>query len=410
MGNDIEVVAAGDGFVLIGNASDLDRFVEVEGLQARTLDQNRLSCVLGAGGAVAQAGAVIAENSGRWVKLTEESARAVRASGLRTSATSGNATGVIAGSQGRVKGFVEFSKTPAATFTNPAALAGIGAMATQMAMQQAMDEITDYLAAIDAKVDDVLRAQKDEALSAVIGAGVVIDEALTVRDAVGRVSDITWSKVDQTPQVVARAQAYALRRLDAVVSAVERSDGVRDRAKQMTHARAEAGDWLAVLARCAQLQDAIDVLELDRVLDSAPDEIDDHRQGLAAVRARRTADVSRATADLLERLRSVMDEGNDAVLAHPWRSPALVNDGNALTSAVGDFRRGVGLDGDAATVEARRWQQAVVEKGSDARSAAAEAADAVQGVAQGAARGAADKVGSAGRAIAGTAARLWSRG
>ena len=44
-------------------------------------------------------------------------------------------------------------------------------------------------------------------------------------------------------------------------------------------AESKAQDWLAVLARCFQLQDAIAVLELDRVLDVAPDDLDGHRLG-----------------------------------------------------------------------------------------------------------------------------------
>ena len=74
-------------------------------------------------------------------------------------------------------------------------LAGAAGVMAQMAMQQTMDEITDYLAVIDAKVDDVLRAQKDAVIADMIGVDVVLDEAMTIRDSVGRVSEITWSKV-----------------------------------------------------------------------------------------------------------------------------------------------------------------------------------------------------------------------
>ena len=46
--------------------------------------------------------------------------------------------------------------------TNPAMLAGAAGIMAQLAMQQTMDEITDYLATIDEKLDDVLRAQKEQ--------------------------------------------------------------------------------------------------------------------------------------------------------------------------------------------------------------------------------------------------------
>ena len=48
-------------------------------------------------------------------------------------------------------------------------------------MQQAMEEITDYLAAIDEKVDDILRAQKDAVLSRMVGVGFELDEAMFLR-------------------------------------------------------------------------------------------------------------------------------------------------------------------------------------------------------------------------------------
>ena len=74
----------------------------------------------------------------------------------------------------------------------------------QLAMQQTMDEITDYLATIDEKVDDVLRAQKDAVLADMIGVDFVIEEAMTIREQVGRVSEVTWSKVQATPATIAR--------------------------------------------------------------------------------------------------------------------------------------------------------------------------------------------------------------
>src|SRR5690606_41269963 len=47
---------------------------------------------------------------------------------------------------------------------------------------------------------------------------------------------------------------------------------------------AEVRKWLIVLARCFELHDAVGVLELDRVLDASPDELDRHRLGLKSAR------------------------------------------------------------------------------------------------------------------------------
>ncbi len=69
-------------------------------------------------------------------------------------------TGVVKGSKGQVKTFVQFAKAPGTVVTNAAVLAGAAGVMAQVAMRQTMDEITDYFAVIDEKVDDVLRAQK----------------------------------------------------------------------------------------------------------------------------------------------------------------------------------------------------------------------------------------------------------
>ena len=59
-----------------------------------------------------EAGSEIAANSGRWVKLSEESAQAMKKYGLRESSKSGLSTGVLKGDKGQIKGFVE-SAAPA---------------------------------------------------------------------------------------------------------------------------------------------------------------------------------------------------------------------------------------------------------------------------------------------------------
>ena len=154
-------------------------------------------------------------------------------------------------------------------------------------MQQTMDEIIDYLATIDEKLDDVLRAQEDAVWADMIGVGLDIDEAMTIQEHAGRVNEVTWSKVQATSATIARTQAYALRQLDALAEKMGRQAKIGDLAKMAKEAESKVQGWLVVLARCFQLQDAIAVLELDRVLDAAPDDLDGHRLGLKASRQRR---------------------------------------------------------------------------------------------------------------------------
>ena len=60
--------------------------------------------------------------------------------------------------KGKITGILEFSTQHGDVLANPAILTGAAGVMAQLAMQQAMDEITDYLKAIDAKDLDKARA------------------------------------------------------------------------------------------------------------------------------------------------------------------------------------------------------------------------------------------------------------
>ena len=73
------------------------------------------------------------------------------------------------GQPGDIKQWIQIVKSPGSMVTNPAMLAGAAGVMAQIAMQQQMAEITDYLAKIDEKLDDVLRAQTNQVLARMDG-------------------------------------------------------------------------------------------------------------------------------------------------------------------------------------------------------------------------------------------------
>ncbi len=379
MDNEIQLISDGDGLAVIGNPTDVERFLVSEGLtSSKDLGLPRLGSVLSTGAAAAQAGSDIAANSGRWVKLTKQSAQLVKKHGLRESSKTGLSTGVVKGNNGQIKGFVEFAKGPGSLLTNPALLAGAAGIMAQLAMQQTMDEITDYLATIDEKVDDVLRAQKDAVLADMIGVDLVIEEAMTIREQVGRVSEVTWSKVQATPVTIARTQAYVLRQLDALAEKMEHKTKIGDLAKTSKEAESKVQEWLAVLARCFQLQDAIAVLELDRVLDTSPEELDRHRLALRAARQNRLELISRSTERLMARMDAAAGTANTKVLLHPTTSRALVHSSNHVAIAVVDFHGRLGIERGRQSLEARRWVDAAAEVRDKVLETGAEGVDAAR--------------------------------
>jgi rRNA processing protein Krr1/Pno1 len=378
MDNDIQLIGDGDGLAVIGNATDVDRFLVSEGLTSKDLGLQRLKSVVGTGAAAAQAGSDIGASSGRWVKLTPKSAQLVKKYGLRENSKTGLSTGVVKGRKGQIRGFVEFVKGPRSLLTNPAILAGAAGIMAQVAMQQTMDEITDYLATIDEKVDDVLRAQKDAVLARMIGVGFVVEEAMTIRERRGRVDEVTWSKVQDAPATIAETQAYALRQLDALAEKMERKTKIGDLATTAKAAESTVREWLAVLARCFQLQDAIAVLELDRVLDVSPEEVDGHRLGLKAARQDRLEHISRSTERLLARMNAAAGTANAKVLLHPTKSPAVVQSSNHVATGVYDFHGRLGIDSGRQSSEARRWVDAAAEAKDKALETGVKGVDAAR--------------------------------
>lgn len=363
MGTEIELVRDGDGLAAIGRSTDVERFFLSTGLDqapSRELDLHRLWSFAGTGGATTQIGADIAANSGRWVKLTAESAKAVKKFGLMPTKTPGVSHAMI-GEPGDIKQWLQIAQAPSALLSAPFALTTLSTMMQQRAMQQQMDEIVEYLEEINEKVDDILRGQKDAVLADMIGVDLIIEEALTVRDQVGRVSDVTWSKVQATGMTIARTQAYSLRQLDSIAEKLEKKADLGEVAKVTKEAEPRVREWLAVLARAFQLQDGFFVLELDRVLDASPEDLESHRVGLSTARQNRLELLGRSTARLLTQMEETVRGANSKVLFNPFDSPAAVKSSNQVAIGVLDFRRRLGIESGREVSDAKRWGQAAAE-------------------------------------------------
>ena len=76
-------------------------------------------------------------------------------------------------------------------------------------------------------------------------------------------------------------------RLDDLADSIADKSKMGDLAKTSKAAESKVGDYLAVIARCFELQDALDCLRLDRVRDKSPAELDARRLSLRVDRDKR---------------------------------------------------------------------------------------------------------------------------
>lgn len=364
MTDEIELVSDGDGIAVIGEPGAVDRFLVAEGLASRAFDLNRMGGVTRAAAAGAETASVIAANSGRWVQVTKESADFMSKFDLMKGSADGLSR-AIAMSDGKTAHIVEFVQSGASMLTNPAILTGVAGIMSQIAMQQAMDEIGEYLETIDAKVDDVLRAQKDATVADMLGVDFVIEEAMTIRNQVGHVSEVTWSKVQGTTLTIARTQAYALRQLDALAEKIEKESSV-DKVSAMTkEIQTKVRDGLAILAHCFKLQDAIAILELDRVFETAPQELDKHRTALRAARSNRKDLIAKSTGHLMARIDAAAPSSNMTVLLNPFAARAVVKSSNDVAVSLIDFHEHLGIEASRQALEATAWIDAAAGVRSD---------------------------------------------
>lgn len=371
--DEVELITDGDGLVVIGKPAAVQHFVASAGVPSRELDLRRLNSALAKGGSAMQTASEVSANAGRWMKLTEESARAAQIASLGAKSSRfverGNdlVQATTRGANGQFTKNLQFLKPGnlGSALTNPAILAGVGGIMAQYAMQKQMEEITEYLAKIDAKVDDILRAQKDAVLADMIGVELMLDEAMVVRAEVGRVSEVTWSKVQGSAATIARTQAYALRQLDGLAEKLERETKIGELADLAKQAQDTVVEWLAVLARCFQLQEGMGVLELDRVLDASPDDLDKHRVALQTARLRRRELIAATTSQVVTRMDSAASRANAKVLLNPISARVVVVASNQVASGVGDLHATLGIAGERQALEARRWSAAAAEVRDD---------------------------------------------
>lgn len=364
MGNEIQLISDGDGLMVLGDASDVDRFLassDVDQDSTREIELTGLWSVLATAGALAHVGGEFSANSGRWVKLTKGSAEAVRRAGeLMPTKTPGVSHAMI-GQPGKIGQWLQIEQGPSLLLAGPMILPALATMMQQRAMQEQMDAIAEYLTVIDEKVDDVLRAQKDGVLADMIGVDLVIEEAMTVRASVGHVSEVTWSKLQSASMTIGRTQAYAVLQLGALAEKLEKKVDLGDVAKATREVQPRVREWMAVIARCVQLQDAVAVLELDRVLDSALGELDSHRIGLRNAREKRLGVIADATTRLLIRMDESVRTANAKVLLNPFDAPAVVRASNQVAAGVLDFRGRLGIESEREATDPRRWGHAAGE-------------------------------------------------
>lgn len=293
--------------------------------------------------AVTKAGAELSTNAGRWVKLTEESAQALKLNQFMAGSSPGVARDIITTDTGKITKIAEFVRPGklGSLLRNPASLTSIAALLSQLAMQHQMDEISRGLATIDAKVDEVHRWQKSELHSCLDGATRSVAHALEQREEEGMITELEWTKIQTVPQTINEIAAFALAELQSIPETIEygRSSNLPE---AMSESKQKVLEWLSVLAQCVKLEDAMAILELDRVFRSAPEDLERQRTRLLRHRDERRTSVESALHAFSTRIDAIAVSANHRVLRTPRKSVTLVRARNVIASSVAESVKAIG--------------------------------------------------------------------
>lgn len=363
MSSEIELVSDGEVAVVTGDRGTIERFLGDTGLleHAREFALGKPGGVLRTGSDLAEVASGIAEQSAMYLKLTPESAKALKdAGGLMKTKTDGISHAML-GDPGKVGKWLQVEDGPASLLTNPAVLSGVGGLMSQLAQQAEAQELKALLLQIDAKLDDVRRGQRNAVLAKVGRAAEAIEEAMTIHEHGGDPKTL-WSKVDGESGTILEVQRAALLALGDLADKVKDINRPGQLKKTMRELEQEVGLQLAILARCFELQDQFRVIELDYVFATAPESLDGHRRGVAEARENRRARVLETTSRIMDQLTFAGGVANENVLLHARAASSVFLSLNNIGMSIDEFHKPLGIAaGIREELSATPWRAALRE-------------------------------------------------
>lgn len=360
MSAEIEIVSDGDGALILGDENAIQEFSAQYGLSdwARRVPLDRLSRWLHLGTEAANRITQIAQQSGMYVKLTPESVEALKkAGGLMPTAKKGVSHLMLGKTGDHSMKWLQADTSASALIGNPAVLTGISGLLASFSQQLEAKELNEFMARVDARLDEVLTNQRNETLADIETAAEQIEDALSLLESDGDPQTI-WELVRSADERIATVQNKALKSLGFVADSAKRADSSKEMKKLSQEVEGKVNLWLSVLARCFELKDQFNVIELDHVMMTAPKKYDGHRKGLAKNRQRRQNKVIGQTSQVLAALDQAGALAVGRTIIHPNVAKRLVEAINTTAGEIHSFHRPLGISEDHRELEALPWREA----------------------------------------------------
>lgn len=375
----LEVILIDDSeLAVVGEEAEIDSYLFqlAEYNQGKPFEINRLvngSTVTKVANA-AQEAVELSKQSTRWIKLTEQSAKQVKAAGLIPTKVPGVSYGAT-GKPGAVDKWLQFESS-GGLLSNPAVMASVASMVAQMAMSSELAAMKELLKSIDQKLDSIARHQRDVQLAKLDRVAFALRDANIRAEAQGGVvNSLTWSQIQGESAVIDEVQGMALRSIESLVES-SRDAGLKELGKMAGKLGQDSSVWISVLGRTLELRDELAILELSRSDSMDQDEALNHRSSVRKALAERRELIGSAVEKFAHQLRELSPAAFEAVVLHAPSSRKLVNGLNAALEITSQFGQALGKDIEVPTLEPVPWVRAALDK-AQRRAAVTQVVDPI---------------------------------
>jgi len=371
MGDQIDIISDGNGIAIFGSPDVVEEFLESFDLPATQIPESRLLGYVSRIASIASLVPQIAQGSSKWIQITEESAKKIKDFGLVPTKSDGISHAMI-GKAGKIESWIQVIDKPS-ILMNPSVLAGIGTILAQQSIEKSLDEIKQYLEKIEEKLDTISRAQANSQLARLDGVKDSLRLAMAMRESTGKISDVTWSRLQTAPTTIFEVENFALRQIRDMVLSIDDQEDVSTIRAEMVKARKSIQIWMKVIADCAMLHDEFSLIEIEYVRDESPHEVESHRQGLKLEHERRMKSRFEVLQSIFGHVIIVGESADNQVMMNPFDSPRAIQSCREVTNEVTELCSALQLEALNGAIESRSWAEAV-------RQATAGTSEAVQHV------------------------------
>lgn len=303
-----------------------------------------------------QGGSQLHLESGRYLKLTQESYDFLQKHGVRNPIS-----GTIRRSDiGELRNSSQFVKNLAfeAGSRAPAVLSNAAGIVAQAAIEHSLTEIKGYLRDHTEKLDRLLNQQRNESLSRLDGYQRRLCKEESFFVANKRLSQTGWDGIASIGGELEGIFEQSIREMNDAVNQLSKAEGNAKKLQNLIQSLREvAADRLAILAHALQLLDTYDRLSVVRVVDLEPEVAVSFTTHLLNARENRLTKVSEQLREIQEAIRSSVSFSNSSSVLHAPRNNEIIRDANATIAQIEYFLRALGqYSADSSTVQpVGRW-------------------------------------------------------